>query len=135
MTQVKYEYPPNYDEICQHIPAVKKHPYIVFTYAPAIYSPAGIKLPPDLVVHEEVHIARQTKPAEWWQKYLTDIDFRLNEELEAYRAQYLFALEHYNRKERRLLLTGMTKDLSGEMYGKIITRKEAIKLITNGEKI
>lgn len=132
MTQVLFEYPPNYEDICAHIPAVKRQPSIVFTYAPTIYSPAGVKLPPDLVVHEEVHIERQTNPAEWWDRYLTDIEFRLNEELEAYRAQYVWALHNYKRAYRRVLLWSMAKDLSGAMYGKIVTKQEAIKLITQG---
>lgn len=135
MSKVLAELPPNYETICSHIPAVRKMPYIVFTYAPNIYSPAGIELPPDLVVHEEIHIRRQTNPAEWWDKYLTDVEFRLAEELEAYRAQYNWAQLHYTRANRRLLLTAITKDLSGPMYGKLVTRKEAIALITQGAKI
>lgn len=132
---VLYKFPPNYEDICKHIPAVRQQPSIVFTYAPHIYSPRGVELPPDLVVHENVHIKRQTNPAEWWDKYLTDPAFRLAEEVEAYKAQWAWMLENYNRKDRRLLLTGITKDLSGAMYGKLVTRKEAIKLITEGTKI
>jgi len=135
MSKVVKAYPPNYEEICSHIPAVRKTPTIVFTYGDTIYAPAGTDLSPDFLAHEETHVERQSNPAEWWARYLVDVQFRLDEELAAYRAQYKYAVEHYSRANRRILLTHMTKDLSGAMYGKIITRKEAIALITEGAKI
>lgn len=133
--KVLYQHPPNYEDICSHIPAVRKTKTIVFTYGDTVYVPSGNPLPPDLEAHEQVHVDRQSTPDEWWAKYLTDVQFRLDEELAAYRAQYKYAVEHYSRAYRRELLTHMTKDLSGAMYGKIITRKEAIALITEGGKI
>lgn len=135
MSQVVKAYPPNYEQICAAIPAVRKNKHIVFTYGNMIYAPSGDELPPDFLAHEETHVERQTDPMEWWAKYLTDVQFRLDEELAAYRVQYAYAVEHYSRAQRRSLLTGMTKDLSGSMYGKIVSRKEAINLITQGAKI
>lgn len=135
MIKVVKAFPPNYDVICKHIPAVRQKKTIVFTYGDTVYAPSGIDLSPDLEAHEQVHIGRQSNPDEWWSKYLTDVQFRLDEELAAYRVQYGYALEHYSRANRRLLLTHISKDLSGAMYGKLITRKEAIKLITEGRKI
>lgn len=135
MSQVLKAYPPNYEQICSHIPAVRKNKHIVFTYGDTIYSPQGVNLPPDFLEHEETHVKRQSNPAEWWAKYLSDVQFRLDEELIAYRAQYAYAVQHYSRADRRMLLTSMVKDLSGAMYGKIVSKKEAIKLITEGAKI
>lgn len=131
MTRVLKTYPPNYEQVCKHIPAVKKNRNIVFTYAPNIYSPAGIELSPDLQAHEEVHIQRQRIPEAWWDRYLTDVQFRLQEELIAYRAQYQYALKHYGRPMRRKLLSHIASDLSSAMYGNIITKEEAINLITD----
>lgn len=133
MSQVLYELPPNYDQITAAIPAVRKNKAIVFVYAPNIYSPAGIELRPDLVAHEEVHVTRQgDDPAGWWDKYLVDKDFRLREELIAYQAQYKYMEVHYDRTKRRAILASIAKDLSGPMYGGIITKQQAIKLIKNG---
>lgn len=131
MTAVLKAFPPNYEQVCKHIPAVRKNKNIVFTYAPNIYSPAGIELSPDLQAHEEVHIARQHDPAGWWDKYLNDVEFRLQEELVAYRAQYQYALKHYGRPMRRRLLAHIASDLSSAMYGNIVTKAEAIELITS----
>lgn len=133
--KVLYQLPPNYEDICSHIPAVRKTKTIVFTYGDTVYVPSGQPMPDDLAAHEAVHVERQSNPAEWWAKYLVDVQFRLDEELAAYRVQYAYAVEHYGRDHRRALLTHMTKDLSGAMYGKLITRKEAIALITEGAKI
>lgn len=135
MSNVVHAYPPNYDDICAAIPAVRLNKHIVFTYGENIYNPQNHNLPPDFMVHENTHVERQSKPAEWWDKYLTDVQFRLDEELAAYRAQYKYAVDHYSRAQRRALLTAITKDLSGSMYGKLVTRKEAIQLITEGAKI
>jgi hypothetical protein len=133
--KILYELPPNYEDICNHIPAVRKSKTIVFTYGDTVYVPSGQPLHSDLEAHEQVHIDRQSNLAEWWGRYLSDVQFRLDEELAAYRVQYAYALENYTRAHRRLLLTHISKDLSGAMYGKLITRKEAIKLITEGKKI
>lgn len=135
MSKVVKAFPPNYEEICAAIPAVRKNKHIVFTYGDTIYSPSNTELRPDFLEHEETHVKRQSDPVAWWARYLTDVQFRLDEELAAYRAQYQYAVEHYSRADRRALLTGMTKDLSGAMYGKLVTRKEAIALITQGGKI
>ena len=136
MSDVLYEFPPNYKEICERIPAVRKNKAIVFVYAPSIYSPAGIELRPDMLAHEEVHVTRQgEKPEVWWRRYLTDIDFRLREELLAYQTQYKYMNEHYDRAKRRAILSSIANDLSGPMYGGIIDRQQAIDLIKNGETI
>lgn len=133
MSQVLYEFPPNYADICAAIPAVAKNKAIVFVYAPNIYSPAGIELRPDLIAHEEVHVTRQgDDPQGWWDKYLVDKDFRLREELAAYQVQYKYMEQHYDRAKRRAILSSIAKDLSGPMYGGIITKEQAIKLIKNG---
>jgi hypothetical protein len=133
MSQVLFELPPNYKQITAAIPAVAKNKAIIFVYAPYIYSPAGIELRPDLIAHEEVHVTRQgDDPAGWWAKYLVDKDFRLREELAAYQVQYRYMEQHYDRAKRRAILSSIAKDLSGPMYGGIITKQQAIKLIKNG---
>jgi hypothetical protein len=129
------QYPPNYEAICKRIPYVKKHPAIIFTYGDTIYSPKVAMLRPDLLAHEGVHVERQSDPVEWWNKYLADPAFRLQEELAAYRVQYQYAVKHYNRKIRRQLLSAIAGDISSPMYGNIITKERAIELITEEEAI
>lgn len=133
MPKVVKKLPPNYADICKHIPAVKKQPGIVFTYGDTIYNLQGHPLRPDFLVHEEVHVQRQDKPAEWWERYLTDVEFRLQEELAAYQEQYKFMEVNYSRADRRRILKAIARDLSGPMYGSMISKDQAVKMIKGEE--
>lgn len=131
MAKVVAKFPPNYEDICAAMPAVRKNEAIVFVYGDTIYSPRNTELRGDVLAHEEVHVQRQSKtpPAVWWHKYLTDVEYRLNEELLAYRVQYQYMHKNYSRPKRRRILMSIAKDLSGAMYGKMITKEQAIKMI------
>lgn len=131
MSQVVKAYPPNYETICKHIPAVRRNPNIVFTYGDTLYNPAGNILDEAFLAHEQVHVDRQANPEGWWTQYLTDVQFRLAEEVLAYRVQYQYAVEYYSRAQRRRLLQHITADLSGPMYGNLITKFQAAAMITN----
>ncbi len=127
--KVKKALPPNYELICKHIPAVRQQPSIIFAYGDTVYSPQVETLRPDLIAHEQVHLDRQDNPDDWWHKYLTDVQFRLDEEVAAYQAQWQWMVENYGRADRRRILKSIVKDLSGAMYGKLVTKDEATKLI------
>ena len=66
---------------------------------------------------------------EWWDKYLDDPQFRLEQEIEAYQNQYQYAKEHYPRNKRKFTLKETAKALSGKMYGNLVTFEEAKDLI------
>jgi len=121
-------FPPNIDAIRARL---NPGPRAVYAYGDTIYSPSGTNLPPDLVRHEETHFAQQQRiggPDAWWEKYLSDPAFRLEQEIEAYRAQYeMLAL--LSRKERRQRLAHICKSLSSAMYGRLVTAEQARALI------
>lgn len=125
------EYPPNFDHICEVIPAVRDQKGIVFTYGDTIYNPSGQEIQDHLELHESIHEVQQSKIGveEWWDKYLIDVDFRLEQELEAYRAQYKFTSKVYGRANAQMLLKEVAKDLSSPMYGSIMKYKQARKEI------
>lgn len=133
MAVVKYNYPPNYQDIKKAFKIANK-PEVVFTYGDTIYVPSGQKMSKDLEVHETTHTQQQTNmtPVKWWNSYIEDKDFRLEQELEAYRNQYKFAKENYPRLRRRKLLRQISQDLSSEIYGSIVTKDEAKTLIEKG---
>jgi hypothetical protein len=134
MSNVVKAFPPNYKEICKAIPGVLKNKAIVFAYGDTIYNPAGAMLQMHFLAHEQTHLDRQSgNPDEWWSKYLSDVQFRLDEEVVAYRVQYQYAVEFGSRADRRNLLKHIANDLSGPMYGNLVNREQAIKLITNEE--
>lgn len=125
-------YPPNYRKIVAAIPAVKLKRSIIFTYGHAIYCPSGnTNLPDHLIAHEEVHAREQDRMGidNWWEQYLTDVSFRLEQEILAYQRQYSVLA---NRDQRKKVLPHIVKDLSGAMYGHIIDKQTAKRRITGG---
>lgn len=121
-------YPPNYAEIKA---AFRPHPNTVFAYGDTIYSPSSVTLSADIVEHERVHFAQQLRAGgaeEWWQRYIADPSFRLEQEIEAYRAQYATAAA-LPRADRRRLLARISKTLASALYGSLVTKEQARRLI------
>lgn len=81
--------PPNFEVIQAAFPKAE-NPGVLFAYDGNIFNPSGIVVPPALIAHEEVHLHRQRDagPIAWWDKYLTDSEFRYNEELLAHVAEF-----------------------------------------------
>ena len=128
MTRIVAAFPPNIDEIRARF-AVR--PGTIFAYDGVIYSPAGTDLPGHLVVHEETHFAQQRAAGgaeAWWRRYIDDPGFRLEQEVEAYRAQFA-VIRQLPRAERRELLARICKDLASGMYGSLVTKAEARRLV------
>jgi len=129
---VKKEYPPNFERIQK---AFRSYTFdnsqMIYAYWPDIYNPDGVHIPKDTMAHELVHLERQeNNPEAWWDKYLTNANFRLEEELAAYREQYRFAKTII--KDRNKLALGLMKIahcLASSMYGNLLSINEAIKAI------
>jgi len=127
--------PPNIDAIQDRFPAVAElMDRVVFTYAPDIYAPVET-LPPDLRAHEEVHIKQQgDDPSSWWERYLTEDDFRLEQELEAYAVQLHMWKSSGNSKFKKAK-DMFVKDLAGPMYDLPITYQDAENKLRRYEKL
>lgn len=100
--------------------------HTIFAYDKVIY--CDHELPEHLQVHERRHLMRQQKIGvdEWVEKYLTDIQFRLNEEVIAYKEQ----LESVkNRDARHRLRIKCANDLASPLYGNIVTLQKAMELL------
>jgi hypothetical protein len=130
------DWPPNIRSIRAVLPVSERN---IFAYGGIIYNPGGGGLSPELVAHEAVHFEQQRKlnrwyrrnGAEvWWRRFLRDPEFRLEQELEAHRAEYReFCRLHSDRNERQRALRVIAGKLAKPMYGGIITVSEAIKAI------
>src|SRR5271157_279517 len=81
--------PPNFEQILAAFPNADK-PGVIFAYCPNIYNPSGGVIPPALLAHENVHMERQTAwlQQKWWEQYISDSEFRYNEELLAHAAEF-----------------------------------------------
>lgn len=96
---------------------------------------AKYDLPKDVDVHERIHLRQQgyTKAGakKWYEKYLKDPTFRYEQELEAYREQYKYlstTIKDRNELARKAYALATT--LSGEMYGALVNRTQALLEIT-----
>jgi len=126
--KILHKLPPNYKEIQTHFPWADFDKGVVFTYGDTCYCEKD--LPLDLYVHEEVHSKQQTNPEEWWAKYITDPEFRLSQEMEAYQAQWSFIKRKVrDRSLQHRVRTRIARVLSGKLYGGIITFNQAYKAL------
>lgn len=132
---IKNQKPPNYDLLKNLFPINKTS---LFAYAPHIYAPYTSDIPEDREIHENVHIERQTNPADWWHKYIQDPEFRKTEETLAYAVQYLAVKKTYPAKNAKLALDEFAVSLSTcynlqieQHQAETLIRKEAEKLNRN----
>lgn len=139
---IQNRWPPNIEQIkfhmgSQFVDAIsdfsKSVP--VFTYCPHIYVPTGHVLPAEYLVHEKIHLKQQEKmtPDAWWNKWLTDTNFRILEEVEAYAHQL-----HYFRGAPSRWFTKMRSQLAVHLaspsYGSCIEFGVAESRIRHAEK-
>jgi len=123
---IQETYPPNIEEIKK---LFKITSLTIYAYGDTIYNPSGLNINKPLLEHELVHIKQQNNnPKEWWIKYLQDIDFRLNQEVQAFQRQYRVA-KGINKSQSHEYLKELASNLSGELYGELITYFEALKII------
>ena len=127
--------PPNYEEIVRRFGPLRSA--TLFAYGDTIYT----KMPRQeidlgLVRHEAVHSRQQERgggPEAWWRRYMDDPAFRAEQEVEAYRAQLRFyALKIGSRKVMRQITLAISKELSGPMYGRLMSRREAYARLSEG---
>lgn len=130
--RIEVGYPPVYDRICESIGTPS--PTTVYTWGDIIYSPAGEDIiTPDLRAHEERHRDQQIAvggPEAWWERYLADPEWRAEQELDAYRAQYRFMKRHVRDRNAlvwfRREIAGI---LSGPLYGRVMSGSRAYEAI------
>lgn len=129
------ELPPNWYDIQKVLkidPFAPENP--IFCYGDTVYNVKG-ELRPDLDVHEYTHSQQQgDNPEIWWFKYLNDVKFRVEQEIEAYGNQYVFISRALKGKWLKYGLNDMAKNLSSDLYGSIISHNEAVSKIRNYAK-
>lgn len=128
------ENPPVYEDIIKA--GLKPTNYTIYAYGDTIYNPNKVMIPQDLIVHESVHMKQQNYNDNdakiWWERYLTDNLFRIEQEVEAYSAQYKYVCTLYkDRNKRDKMLRQLAQFLSSPMYGSVLDVKESYKLIKN----
>jgi hypothetical protein len=127
--QIKYssEKPPVLDR-CEKEFGVKWEKGIIITYGDTVHSIGALSQ--DLVVHEATHVKQQEAMGKdkWWDKYFEDKEFRLSQEVEAYRNQYQFIRDNYSRPIRRTSLKRLATHMT-TLYAGMCTYDEAVELL------
>lgn len=115
--------PPNFEQILKAFPNAV-NPEVIFAYDGNIYSPSGKTIPPALLAHEEVHLNRQVMHGAngWWEHYITDHDFRYNEELLAHVAELKMQLVSKDRNYGAALLMRTAMRLIAPLYNYVPPR-------------
>lgn len=126
--KVLHSAPPNIDQIKQFLSPPTN---AIFAYGDTIYNPSGLTIDPDLEYHESVHQKQQQSfrnAGEWWDKYLTDKDFRKSQEVEAYGGQYQWIKSRVPEKWLRIALEELGENLA-KWYNLDLTVHQAKTLI------
>ena len=130
--KVEHKLPPNWDKI--NASGMYPDPEIaVVTYGDTIYVPSGNKLPDHLMEHEKMHSVTQLEypggPDAWWQRYYADIYFRIQEEANAYGAQYAFSCRQVkDRNQQTKFLVQLAHELASPLYGSVIDTMSAMRM-------
>lgn len=124
------DYPPNIEDLRTVFPLSGKE---IFTWGDIIYNPSGSVLSDHLIAHETVHCLQQGADIQgWWDRYKIDPAWRLEQELQAHRAEYRsYCSSTKDRNARARFLHAIAFRLSAPMYGKVITHPEAMQGISN----
>ena len=121
----KKEKPPNWEEIIKHFP-VDFDRGVIVTYGSHIYCKYDLR--DDKLVHEKTHIKQQKDYGveKWWERYYIDKEFRLSQEMEAYKNEIEWVKKNItDRNKRHLMTRQIFTDISSPMYGFMITRQDA----------
>ena len=98
----------------------------VFPYKGDIY--LNYSLPPDIYVHEVAHLEQQNKIGadKWERQYLDNPQFRLEQELQAYRVQLRIVNKYTKDKNKRNeARVKCAQALSSSLYGNLLNFNEA----------
>lgn len=117
-------YPPNIEKIRKVFPDVDKYPLCI-CYGDTIYNPQRIQLKDHHIYHESIHSRQQgDDPEGFCDRYMADIDFRIDSEAEAYAAELKF-IEKERGHQSPTHLTHFSRALSGPAYGGVISEERA----------
>ena len=82
------------------------------------------------------HATLEKRIDAWWDRYLQDQYFRIEQETAAYARQYAYICATVRDRERRhKILLDLAKVLAGPVYGNVISTMDAYKKIKNLSKV
>lgn len=133
MINIRPTPPPNWTQIQLYQNSHQYNPPkgSVFSYGKFIYNPDNAYIDVPTYVHESLHLEQQKKlgSSKWWDKFLKDKRFRLEQELPAYQVQY-HAVREFVKDEKRLkTILGSFANEIVLLFKGLITKEQALKAI------
>lgn len=101
---------------------------ICYSYGEICFSPR--ELTRDLVVHESTHTEQQRlfgSVDSWWEEYGNNSEFRYQQEVEAYRNQYLYIVATKGKRIGYMSAEMFASEMASEMYGGMCTKTRALQ--------
>lgn len=131
MMKVIEGFPPNIAAIEERFGKIVRNEGTVFAFAPNVYVVGRGRLHPAIRAHERVHFKQQGKdPEGWWKRYLSDDQFRYDQELAAHRAEWHHVRANVrDRNDRATTLRQIGGRLSSPLYGSMVDLDEAVRVI------
>lgn len=128
--KISLEKPPNWNELEEAFDV--KWGQTAVAYGDTLH--ISVEPTEDVLQHEMVHLAQQgfTKQGaeNWWRKYMKDPKFRITQEIQAYQRQYgTLRLFIHDRNDLAKARCRLARDLSGPMYGRVISYQGALRAI------
>jgi len=125
--KVKLTKPPNWKRLEEAF-GVSWDSGVLVTYGDTIHTKSRGGVSPDLIIHEGVHVKQQESigPEKWWERYIADPQFRLQQEMEAYTKQCNYIRVAFRNDPSKVLrlFNHIWRSMS-DMYGGMITYQEA----------
>lgn len=143
--EILIERPPIYDQIVAVFPEATSYG-VIFSWGDKIYNPSDGPIPPPILAHEAIHGDRQLKPPQglevdspaqkdnwvqmWWEMYLFDPKFRLDEEVPAHIEEYkVYKQLVKDREQRARYLHRLALRLAGPLYNNMLPYMAARRLL------
>ena len=120
--------PPIFAKIKARFPSITDYTWgkgLIIAYGDTVY--CKMRITPSNEIHEAVHLKQQAAIGVevWWHKYLSDDKFRLEQEVEAYRAEFKWMDKNMDRNEAYRIKVFHINNLCSPMYGGIMTKEDA----------
>lgn len=121
-------FPPNYKHLVKHFPDLLGQK-VAITYGDTLYNTNNGTITDHLIEHEQVHSADQLAfPGgvdAYVERYITDVQFRLEAEVKAYIVQLRYIKKKYGDNAALITLPTFAKHLSSALYGSSISTADA----------
>jgi hypothetical protein len=123
--------PPNFEAIQEAFPLAAETG-VMFCFGDYIYAPGRTDVEDRFHAHERVHSIQQGEnPSLWWERYLADPVFRLEQEIPAHKAEYECEILGMSRQKRRRALREISAKLASPLYGRMISIGKAKVALLN----